>query len=401
MAVSYGRIFGWSLLGLGLAAAITWSFWPRPELVDLERVTRGPFQVTVQDEAKTRVRDAYVVSAPVGGRLLRVPNYAGDEVIAGQTIVAQLEPSEPAFLDSRARAQAEARVKAATAARSLSAADLRQAQAEVDNAVSELKRVETLAPRGLVAQVELERAQMRRQKAAAGLESARSALNVKQFELENARMLLTDFSGVNPEGLPFISLKAPVTGRVFRVLQKSESVVAAGTPILEIGNSGDIEIAADMLSTDAVKVRPGATAWITDWGGPKELAARVRLIEPSGFTKFSALGVEEQRVKVVLDIVEPREVWAQLGDGFRVNVRIAIWESGSELRVPLGALFRLDQSWAVFVARGARVSLTPVSVGQANGRDAQVIGGLEEGDSVVLHPSDRIRDGTRIAVRPR
>ena len=401
MATSYGRILGWSLVGLGLAGAIGWSFWPQPELVDLEEVTRGPFQVTVQDEAKTRVRDVYIVSAPVGGRLLRVPNYAGDEVVAGQTIVAQLEPSEPAFLDSRARAQAEARVKAATAARALSAADVRQAQAEVDNAASELKRVEGLAPRGLVAQVELERAQMRQQKAGAALESSRAALSVKQYELENARMLLADFSGANPEGLPFISLKAPVTGRVFRVLQKSESVVTAGTPILEIGNDGALEVAADMLSTDAVKVRAGAEAWITDWGGPKELAARVRLIEPSGFTKFSALGVEEQRVKIVLDIVEPQEAWTDLGDGFRVNVRIAIWASEDEVLAPLGALFRRDASWAAFVARGGRASLTPVTVGQVNGREAQITNGLKEGERVVLHPSDRIRDGTRIAARPR
>jgi HlyD family secretion protein len=401
MAFSRGRIFGWSLVGLGLVTAVGWSFWPQPELVDLETVTRGPFQVTVQDEAKTRVRDAYVVSAPVGGRLLRVPNYAGDEVVAGQTIVAQLEPSDPAFLDVRARAQAEARVKAANAARALSAADVRQAQAEVDNAASELKRVEALAPRGLVAQVELERARMRQQKATAALESARSALSVKQFELENARMLLADFSGANPEALPFISLKAPVTGRVFRVLQKSESVVAAGAPILEIGNAGDLEIASDMLSTDAVKVKPGAAAWITDWGGPMELAARVRLVEPSGFTKFSALGVEEQRVKVVLDIVEPRGTWAQLGDGFRVNVRIAIWESDDEIRVPLGALFRREQSWAAFVVRAGRASVTPVSIGQINGRDAQVISGLKEGDRVILHPSDRIVDGASVSERPR
>jgi len=401
MTFPFRRVFGWSAVGLGLAAAIGWSFWPRHELVDLDTVTRGPFQVTVQDEAKTRVRDVYVVSAPVAGRLLRVPNYPGDGVVAGQTIVAQLEPSEPAFLDARARAQAEARVKAANAARALSAADVRQAQAEVDNAASELKRVEALAPRGLVAQVELERAKMRQQKATAALESARSALSVKQFELENARMLLADFSGTNPETVPFVSLKAPVTGRVFRVMQKSESVVAAGTPILEIGNQGDLEVAADMLSTDAVKVVPGAAAWITDWGGTKELTARVRLIEPSGFTKFSALGVEEQRVRIILDIVEPRAAWTHLGDGFRVNVRIAIWESGDEIRVPLGALFRRDQSWATFVVRDGRVSLTPVSTGQVNGRDAQVISGLNEGDRVVLHPSDRIRDGGFISERPR
>jgi HlyD family secretion protein len=400
MAFPLGRIVGWSVVGLGLAAAIGWSFWPQAELVDLETVTRGPFQVTVQDEARSRVRDAYVVSAPVGGRLLRVPNYPGDDVVAGQTIVAQLEPSEPAFLDARARAQAEARVKAATAARALSAADVRQTQAEVDNAASELKRVEALAPRGLVARVEVERAQMRQQKAAAALEAARSALSVKQYELENARMLLADFSGANPETLPFISLKAPVTGRVFRVLQKSESVVAAGTPILEIGNPGDLEIAADLLSTDAVKVAPGATAWIADWGGTKDLDARVRLIEPSGFTKFSALGVEEQRVRVILDIVEPQETWAQLGDGFRVNVRIAIWETDDAVRVPLGALFREGQSWATYLARDGRAVLTPIEIGQVNGRDAQVIGGLSEGDRVVLHPSDRIRDGSRVIERP-
>jgi HlyD family secretion protein len=188
---------------------------------------------------------------------------------------------------------------------------------------------------------------------------------------------------------------------VFRVLQKSESVVAAGTPILEIGNPGDLEIAADLLSTDAVKVSPGAAAWITDWGGTRELAARVRLIEPSGFTKFSALGVEEQRVRVILDIVEPRETWVQLGDAFRVNVRIAIWESDDEIRVPLGALFRVGESWSAFVARDGRAYLTPVSIGQVNGRDAQVIGGLKEADQVVLHPSDRIRDGGLISQRPR
>lgn len=401
MTLPLRRIVAWTIVGLSVAGAIFWSFSPQSEMVDLAVVTKGPLQVTVQDEARTRVRDAYVVSAPVGGRLLRVPNYPGDDVIAGYTIVAQLEPSEPAFLDARARAQAEARVKAATAARALSAADVRQTQAEVDNAASELKRVEALAPRGLVARVELERAQMRQQKAAAALESARAALSVKQFELENARMLLVDYSGANPETLPFVSLKAPVTGRIFRVLQKSESVVAAGTPILEIGNPGDLEVAADLLSTDAVKVKPGATAWITDWGGSSELAARVRLIEPSGFTKFSALGVEEQRVKVILDIVEPRGAWTQLGDGFRVNVRIAIWESNDAVRVPLGALFRDGQSWSAYLAKEGRAVLVPIEIGQVNGRDAQVIAGLTEGDEVVLHPSDRIGDGTPIAERAR
>jgi HlyD family secretion protein len=383
---------------LAVAGAIVWSFWPMPVLVDVSTVARGPFQVTVTDQGRTRVRDAYVVSAPVAGRLLRIGNIAGEDVVAGKSVVAQLQPTEPAFLDARARAQAEAVVKAAEAARQSAAAAVVQAQAEVDHASAELKRAEPLAVRGLTSKSELENAQLQNRRAAAGLDAARSALTAKQFELENARMLLADFAGPRSAGQA-ISLKAPVTGRVFRVLQQSEAVVAAGTPILEIGDPGDLEVMAEFLSTDAVKVQPGASAAITDWGGPKDLAARVRLVEPSGFTKISALGVEEQRVRIILDIVEPRDAWPQFGDGFRVNARIVVWETAEAVHAPLSALFRNGEIWQAFVVRDGRAVRTDVSIGQTNDFEAEILKGLQLGDRIILHPSDKITDGVTISVR--
>jgi len=398
MALPVRRILGWSIVGLAVAGAIGWSFWPQPVSVDVATVTRGPFQVSVEDMARTRVRDAYVVSAPVSGRLLRIGNRAGEDVIAGKSVVAQLQPSEPAFLDARARAQAQTVVKAAEAARKSAAAAVVQAQAEVDHAVAELARYESLAARALSSKADLENAQLQQRKTIAGLDAARSALNVKEFELENARMLLADFPGASKPAT-VVSLKAPVTGRVFRVLQQSESVVAAGTPILEIGNPDDLEVMVELLSTDAVKVQPGAAAAITDWGGPKDLAARVRFVEPSGFTKISALGVEEQRVRVILDIVEPRASWSQLGDGFRVNARIVVWETADAVHAPLSALFRNGENWQTFIVRDGRARRANVSVGQTNEFDAQILEGLQPGDRVILHPSDKITDGVPIAIR--
>ena len=390
-------ILGWSTVILVVAAAIAWTFWPQPVPVDIAVVTRGPFQVSVEDEGRTRVRDAYVVSAPVAGRLLRIGNRAGETVEAGKSVVAQLQPSTPAFLDARARAQAEATVKAAEAARKAAEAAVAEAKADVDHAEPELKRVESLASRGLIAKMELEDAQRQERRATAALEAARSTLSVKQFELENARLLVADFREGTPRSV--ISLKAPISGSVFRVLQQSEAVVGPGTPILEIGDPRDLEIVVELLSTDAVKVIPGAAATITDWGGPMDLAARVRFVEPSGFTKISALGVEEQRVRVILDIAEPREASKQLGDGFRVNARIVVWQTAEAVRAPLAALFRNGVTWQTFVVRSGRAVRTDLSVGQANGTDAQVLDGLKAGDRVILHPSDKISDGTPISER--
>ncbi len=391
-----GRILGWSLALLVVAAALAWSFWPQSVSVDIAAVARGPFQVSVEDEGRTRVKDAYVISAPVAGRLLRIGNRAGERVKAGD-VVAELQPGTPAFLDARSRAQAEAAVKAAEANRKAAEAAVAEAQADVEHAEPELRRNESLAARGLTAKMLLEDAQRQERLAVAALEAARSALRAKQFELENARALLADFQG-SAHGA--ISLKAPVNGSVFRVLQQSEAVVAAGTPILEIGDPHDLEVMVEFLSTDAAKVVPGAAALITDWGGDRDLAAVVRLVEPSGFTKISALGVEEQRVRVILDIREPRNVWQRLGDGFRVNARIVVWQTADAIRVPLGALFRNGNAWQTFVVRDGRAVRTNVTVGRSNDSDAQVLAGLQPGDQVILHPSDQITDDTRVSVRP-
>ena len=398
MKIPARRILAWSFLLLAVAAGIGWTFWPVPIPVDAGEVTRGPFQVSVQDQGRTRVHDAYTISAPVTGRVLRIGNRAGEDVVAGKSIVAEILPSEPALLDARTRAQAEAAVKAAEAARKAAAASVELAQADVVHGVAELKRAEPLAARDLISKSELENAQQQERRANAALEAAKSALSMRQFELENARMLLADFTGGAQS--KEISLKSPVTGRVFRVIQQSEAVVAAGTPLMEIGNPDDLEVMAEFLSTDAVKVRPGQTATIKDWGGPEDLAARVRLVEPSGFTKISALGVEEQRVRIILDIVEPRGQWESLGDGFRVNARIVISETANAVRAPLSALFRNGDHWQTFVIRNGRAVRTNVSIAETNEEEARIVSGLQPGDHVVLHPSDRIMEDSRVAVRP-
>jgi HlyD family secretion protein len=245
--------------------------------------------------------------------------------------------------------------------------------------------------------MELEDAERQERRAVAALAAARQELNVKQFELENARMLLADFRSDSPRAV--VSLKSPVSGNVFRVLQQSEATIPAGTPILEIGDPHDLEVMVELLSTDAVKVMPGAAALITDWGGSKDLAARVRFVEPSGFTKISALGVEEQRVRVILDIAEPRESWQTLGDGFRVNARIVVRQTADAVRAPLAALFRNGSGWQTFIVRDGQAVLTDVAVGQSNDTAAEMLKGLRPGDQVIMHPSDKIADRTRIVPR--
>jgi HlyD family secretion protein len=399
MKAGHRRTLIWGIIGAAVATALAWSFQPEPVPVDVTAVTRGPLHGVVEDEGRTRVRDPYVVSAPVAGRLLRVAYRAGDEVEAGSSVLAQLLPTDPGFLDARSRAQAQASVRAADASRRLAAAGVSEAQAQLNYARTELKRFEALAARGLVSQMELENARLAERRASAGIEAARSALNVREQELQNARMLLADFpSSARDESAPVVTMRSPISGRVLRVLQQSESVVAAGTPLLEIGDPARLEVLVDLLSSDAAQLREGADAVISDWGG-KNLMARLRRVSPSGFTKISALGVEEQRVTAYLDIVEPRSAWTQLGDGFRVNAAITIWDVANAVRVPQSALFRNGEEWNVFLARGNRAVQRAVKIGHANALDAEVVSGLQPGDRVIAHPSDKVTDGAAIALR--
>ena len=395
------RVLIWLVLGALVFSGLVWSFWPEPVQVDMARVTRGPMQVNVSDEGRTRVREVYRVSAPVNGRLLRIDKHAGDKVIGGETVVGDLLPTAPSFLDVRSRAQAEAAVKSAEAAKDLAAAEVRRAKADLAFAVSDLKRAQSLIAGGAISRAELEHAELAYATKAAQLASAEAALQVKDFDLQTAQALLMNPGSADAPArqAASIALLAPVSGEVLRVLHESEAVVATGTPLFEIGDPKDLEVVVEMISEDAVGIHKGAPATLTDWGGAGPLRAQVRLVEPSGFTKISALGVEEQRVNVLLDFTEPHSRWASMADGFRVIAHIIIWQSENVLQVPISAMFRSGGGWAVFAVRDGRARLTPVRVGHVNDETAEVLAGLEVGERVIIHPSDRVRNGVRVETR--
>jgi HlyD family secretion protein len=401
MSPSLRRALLVAVLALVVAGALAWSFWPRPVPVETAEVTRGPMAVEVSDNGRTRVREIYRLSAPVSGRLLRVEVHAGDRVVGGKTRVAELQPIPPSFLDVRTRAQAAAAVDAAQAAQTLAAAEVRRQRAQLEFAASDYNRFLALGRISVVSRADLERAKLARDTAAAALASAEAALKVKQSDLAAARALLIDPGNPGGQAIPdSIPLVAPVSGCVLRVASESETALPAGAPILEVGDPGKIEVVAELVSEDAVKVHAGDRATITDWGGSVPLAARVRRVEPSGFTKISALGVEEQRVNVLLDPAGAVAAWAPLADGFRVIVHIVVWSNPDAVRVPVSALFRQGGGWAAFVLRDRRAARTAISVGHANDEIAEVLAGLRPGDRVIVHPSDRVRDGVRVSEQP-
>ena len=390
------------LVALGVAGFLVYAFWPRPVPVDVAEVARGTLRVTIEAEGRTRVREIYVVSSPVTGSVQRLEPQVGDAVIAGETVLATVEPVDPTILDVRTRRQAEAAVKAAEAARALARAELVGAGAQHDFALAELERTRSLAERGTASQSALDRATMEATSRQATLETARAALRVKDFELENARaQLIEPAQESTANGTACcVEVRSPVDGRVLRVLHESEGVVAAGEPLIEVGDPEDLEIVVDLLSADAVRVTEGAHVLIDDWGGGRILTGRLRRVEPYGFTKVSALGVEEQRVNVIIDFVDPPETRASLAHGFRVMVRIVEWESDGILIAPMGGVFREGDDWAAFVIEDGRAHLRRLEIGRVNGREAEVLGGLEAGERVILHPSDQVLDGVRVELRP-
>lgn len=386
-----------AMLALVVAGALAWSFLPRALPVEVAEVTRGPMAVQVSDNGRTRIREIYRLSAPVGGRLLRVEVHPGDEVVGGKTLVAELQPIPPSFLDVRTRAQATAAVDAAQAAQALAAAEVRRQRAQLAFATSEYARTEALMKLDATSRANLERARLERDSATAALASAEAALKVKGSDLVAARALLIDPGNATGQSArDSIPLVAPVSGSVLRVASESETALPAGAPILEVGDPRKIEVVAELISEDAVKVRAGDAASITDWGGPVPLDARVRRVEPAGFTKVSALGVEEQRVNVLLDPAGSSAPWSTLADGFRVIVHITVWSKPDVVRVPVSALFRQGAGWAAFVLRQGRAVRAAISIGHASDEFAEVLAGLRPGDRVIVHPSDRIRDGVRV-----
>lgn len=393
-------------------ALLAWAFWPRASLVDLGQIERGQMIVTIDEEARTRVRDAYVVSAPIAGRLMRVDVEPGDTVLAGDSILARMLPMPPSVMDVRTREQARAAVASAEAALRVARADLNSAIADQDLAAAEGQRQRQLRESGFASEAALDSAERTLRSANAARDTAEAAISMRQAELAGARARLIEFSDA-PEpagaaggssvsdGAP-IPLRAPIGGRVLRVMQESETTVSAGQPILEIGDiSNDLEVIAELISTDAVQIKAGDRVLIDHWGGEQVLEGKVERVEPWGFTKFSALGVEEQRVNTLIRFTTPLESRTALGHGYRVEVRIVVWEDEEANIVPSSALFRHDGGWAIFLVESGRASLTPVTVIQNNGLQASIEEPFASGQEVILYPAVGLRDGLRIRARSR
>ena len=395
------RLLLWGGPTLVVLVLIGLALLPKPVPADLATVERGPLLVTVDEEGETRVRDRFVISAPVPGRLLRIALEPGDEVVAGETVLATFQPSSPAPLDARSRAEAEARVRAAEAALGSARANDERADAELRYAEAVFERYRKLADEQIVSSERLEEAELEVQTKRKSQRASEFAVRNAEHELAASRAALVEAYSTEPghrKGDPLI-LYSPVDGAVLRRIRWSEAVVPVGDALLEVGDPADIEIVSDLLSTDAVKVQPGQRVLIEQWGGELPLEGRVRRVEPYGFTKFSALGVEEQRVNVVVDFAGDSESRRALGDGYRVEVRIVVWEGEDVVKVPTSSLFRHEDGWFVWALDGDRAALREIEIGARNGLEAQVLAGLGEGERVVVHPSDQIVDGVAVEQR--
>jgi HlyD family secretion protein len=386
------------LVGLALLGLLIWAFVPEPVDVDVARVDRGLLQITVDEEGKTRIRERYVIASPLEGQMGRVKLDAGDSVDAGKTVLVSIKPKDPALLDPRARAEAQARLEAAEARQRQTEPLTTQAEAELQIAHSEYHRLLEL-PRGNVATQEVEDARLAVAARQAALRSAQIARDIARYEAEVARAALIRAFPTTAPSDENIELTSPITGKVLRVIKESSMPVMPGTEIIEVGDPRDLEVEMEVLSTEAVKVTAGDRVQFVRWGGGDPINGVVRLIEPQAFTKISALGVEEQRVRIICDLTDPPQRYQSLGDWYRVDGRIIVWQDEDALIVPTSALFREGQQWQVFVVRDGRAQLRDVTIGHMSGLAAQVLQGLEPGDVVVVHPSDQV--AAKVRVNPR
>ncbi|PWE31427.1 RND transporter [Maritimibacter sp. 55A14] len=390
--------------GAGVVAALAVvAFRPDPVPVDLAQVSRGAMQVTIDADGETRIREVYEVAAPVAGMAQRAPVRVGDTVAAGETVVAIVRPSVPGFLDTRSRIQAEAAVREAEASLSVYRSHVRQAEEDLAYARSRFERSQELVRRGVASETRLEDAAQERAIKEAAYDAALSGLEMAESALDRARAALIepDPAGGADDGTCCVELIAPVDGRVLEIDTISERPVAAGTRLVSVGRPDDLEIVADLLSTDAVRLATGAEASVERWGGEGALSARLRRVEPRAYTKVSALGIEEQRVDAIFDLVSPPEDRPGLAHGFSVFLRIVEWRADDVVHVPLSAVFRRGDGWVVFLAEDGRAREMPVRIGRRNRERVQVLDGLAEGQSVVVHPGDGVADGVRVVDRER
>jgi HlyD family secretion protein len=390
--------------GLVVVALLGWAFAPRPVPVEVATASLGPFETTIDEDARTRLADRFVVTAPLAGQVARSALHEGDEVAAG-AVVATLRPALSPLLDERTIAEQRARVGGAEAGVMLARTRIEASQVALEQARVELRRTEQLAQQGFVAPTKIDADRLAALAAQKELDTAVENERIARHELALARAALGAVQSGAKRGAEFV-LRAPVAGRVLKVHNTSETTVATGAPLVEIGDIGRLEIVAELLTTDALQARPGSAVRIERWGGPTVLDGRVRRVEPAAFTKVSALGVEEQRVNVIIDFASPREQWAGLGDGYRVAVRVVTRSEASVLRVPVSAVFPLPApadgtaaAHAVFRIDGGRARLQPVELGARNGSEAWIRQGLEPGAQVIVYPPASVRDGARVRTR--
>lgn len=390
------------LVWLGLAGlfigGVVYSLWPQPVVVETEQVSRGRMTVTVNEDGITRVRERYQVSSPVAGQLLRIELRSGDAIKAGETLLATLRPTDPSLLDEREVAQTEAVASAANAAMERAEAKRSQIRVTADLAEIQVGRVRKLRASNSVAQDELDSTEAIYKARMEELRVASFEMEIAKFEYEQAQAALGLVKSKNVEVKKNFEIRSPITGAVLILFEESATVVQAGDRLLEVGDPNDLEIVVDVLSTDAVKIQLGAPLRLVHWGGSQAIAAQVRVVEPAAFTKMSALGVEEQRVNVIADFLgDPQVRKGGLGDGYRIEAEIVIWDEENVLQVPSGALFRSGSDWYVFQVEQGRALQRPVKIGQRNQAVAEVLEGLEVGAEVVIYPSDMVKDGVTVA----
>jgi len=386
------------LVAIGL---LVFAFTPEKLKVDMVSVVEGDLIIAVEGEGKTRIHDIYTIYTPIDGRVTRIESNAGDIVTAGKTIIANMYPANPAFLDKRSETQAKADINGAEAALSLSSSRVRQAQAQLTFDQSEYKRAQELFKSNMISTAELERSeiQLTMQKAEKETAIANQTLMASRLKAAQAKLLQPESIGDMQSAVCQVCIYSPVDGHVLRILHKSESIIPVGTALVEIGDPRDLEVNIEMLSTNAVKVNVGDKAFIKRWGGTVDLEARVKVIEPSGFTKISALGVEEQRVNVILTLTEPYDKWQSLGDAFRVEADIIIDHIKGINKIPLSALFRHNGIWSVFKVIDGEVFLQAVTVGKRNSFFAEISQGLSVGEKVIVHPNNSVEAGLNVVQR--
>ncbi len=382
-----------------LIAAIVYGLMPGPVPVDVAKVTRGSLRVTIEEEGKTRVMDRFVISAPVAGFARRIRLDVGDFVVRGQTLV-DLEPQRSKILDLRSRAEAEICIAAARAALSAAQEKAHADKADADYAIVELKRIKQLYKADCVSQDRMNRADTEAVRTSANFRSAKFASEVARFELQAAHTAL-QYSAAEEtlNRARMIAIQSPVNGRVLNIHRQSEGAINEGQTLIEIGDPNTLEVEIDVLSADAVRIKPETRVVFERWGGDASIQGKVRIVEPVGFTRISALGVEEQRVLVIADITSPPDIRKQLGDGYRVEASFILWEGKDILQIPASALFRYEDDWAVFVLENKRARRRPVQIGHRSDLTVEIVSGLTRGEAVITYPDDSIEDDVRVHVR--